>query len=93
MLKTFKWIYNLGVKQERNRIKLLIKDYQDTKPNESDFKYQNKYDNNDLRQANFETDLSIWYGVTSKLNRLIEPSVPVEKTYTEYQSPLEEGEK
>lgn len=69
MFKTLKWIYRLGVRHERQRVRLLIAEYRKEKPErpagfgDKDTHYSDDYD----RQ------IAVWYEVSETLKRLIEP--------------------
>lgn len=63
MIKTLKWVYGLGVKHERMRIKLLIADARKTKPNKP-----NSSDKGDLDR--FNRAEAVWYEVNLELDKL-----------------------
>lgn len=67
MLKTFKWIYRLGVLHERRRIELLIAEHRKDKPVSESWEYK------DGSSRSFKNDLNLWYGVEYELNKLLSP--------------------
>jgi hypothetical protein len=69
MYKLFKWIYNLGVKHERRRIKLLIAEHRQKKPELRDYTFGDDKANRDK----FERDLVVWHSTTYELDKLISP--------------------
>jgi hypothetical protein len=86
MLKTFKWIYNLGKKHERRRIELLIQEYRKDKPIQPTFASDEK-DERSLEL--YDRQLAVWYEVSETLANLTNP-FPYQGEITEYKRPIDD---
>lgn len=64
-MKTLKWIYELGIKHERRRIKLLIAEHRYGKPNRDDYP----------TVGDFRKQEAMWYEVGYALDRLTNPVI------------------
>lgn len=63
-MRTLKWIYNLGKLHERRRIKLLIAEHRNNKPEKNNWESKETY--------RFELDK--WYAVSTELDKLTSPN-------------------
>lgn len=66
MYKLFKWIYGLGVKHERRRIKLLVAKRREEKPERPPGQMPELLDS-------WEHDVAIWNATQHELNKLFDP--------------------
>lgn len=71
MLKIFKWIYQLGVTQERRRIELLISQYKEVKPERPIDPENIKSDRDMQRFRNYDRDLSVWIEVNNLFENVV----------------------
>jgi len=85
MIKILKWIYGLGIKAERRRIKLLVAEYRQKKPEPSEYAMN---DNREMIKE-YERSLQLWYGVSNELEKITNPTVFRE---TELTSLIDEDE-
>jgi len=69
VIKTLKWIYKLGVMAERRRIKLLIAEHRNSKPELS-----TQADKIDGSISNYQRQIDLWYSVEAELSKLTEPN-------------------
>lgn len=63
MLKLIQWAYNKGKQHERLRIKLLLAEHRQTRPDSAN------YDSRESDQ--YQIDLNLWYAVEGELQKLI----------------------
>lgn len=76
MLKLFKWIYDLGVRNERRRVRLMIARFRDFKPippmddfgDEKELSYEIK--------RNYRMRLDLWIAVNDELAKLTREDDP-----------------
>lgn len=87
MYKLAKWIYQLGVRHERRRIKLLIAQHRNDKP-ERPYDTEKKSDS-DWENERYEKSLAVWYEVGAELKKLIEPNIVDYEQAPVYKSPIE----
>lgn len=78
MYKLAKWAYELGIKHERRRVKLLIREHQNKRPQESDFPEDDKW---------YKQSLVVWEEVNATLNDITNPTI---KRVYEDITPLDE---
>lgn len=84
MIKTLKWIYKLGQQNERRRIRLLIKEHLDNKPELLD-----RFGNGENVQINYERRLDLWNAVHLEMCKLTYPKYEVtERQVTELDDEL-----
>lgn len=73
MLKLFEWIYKLGIRHERRRVRLLITEYQNHARPFAPF------DDSKVAQRQYENDMRLFQAVDTTINQLIYPSHVVEQ--------------
>lgn len=83
MIKTLKWIYRLGILHERRRVKLLIAEYQNERPQKPDTRNEQELDR-------FYRQEAVWLETKDTLGKLIEPELVGFTKQPVYKSPLED---
>lgn len=83
MIKTLKWIYRLGILHERRRVKLLISEYQNERPQKPNTEDEQELDRFYRREA-------VWYEASDVLAKLTEPGLVAFTEQPVYKSPLED---
>lgn len=74
MIRTLKWIYELGARHERAKIEAQFEKHRLTMPRKDDSVYDedsNKY--NFGVQRNYEKDLDLFYAVEEEINKRLHP--------------------
>lgn len=66
MIKLAKWAYKMGVRAERQRIKLLIAEFRHDKP-------ERPSDKNSTQLDNYNKRMSVYWETNYALNRLTDP--------------------
>jgi hypothetical protein len=73
-MKTLKWIYRLGVRHERWRVRILIAQFRTQKPERPIVQEMKNPTKEEIRQLeNYAFKLSVWRETGRTLNELITP--------------------
>lgn len=67
MIKTLKWIYELGKKHERRRLELFLAEHKSNRPPEP------KEDSEKWERKNYEMDEARWFAQNELLEELFRP--------------------
>lgn len=84
MYKLVKWAFEMGVKYERRRVRMLIKGHQKDKPEP----HPNRADN-DAKET-YLRQMDVWQGVNDTLHQLIMPQLQGFEERPIYRSDLDE---
>ena len=76
MYKSLKFIYELGIRHERRRIKMLIAQHMRNKPEMPSGK---DYDLHDISRGEYDRQMNVWLGVRDEMDKLVHPQYRIEE--------------
>ena len=83
MIRTIKWVYELGFKHGRNEVEMQFEKHRLLKPNKDDSVYDEDAPTGFGRPRDYEKDLDLWYAVEEEINKRLHP-----ESYIDYEEAM-----